>query len=49
MFIFNFDFAFLWIHVIMDTASFNSGSSPGAGLQVLAQSFTHLKNNYQFL
>ena len=39
----------LGIHVIMNTSGFNSGSSPGAGLQVLAQSLTHLQNNCQFL
>ena len=32
----------------MNTSSFNSGSSPGSGLQVLVQSLTHLMNNCQF-
>ena len=38
----------LGIHVITNTSGFNLGFSPGAGLQVLAQSLTHLKNNCQF-
>ena len=59
IFLDNFEFAeidkimylicLLGIHVIMNTSGLNSGSSPGAGLQVLAQNLTHLKNNCQFL
>ena len=44
-----FDFVYFGIHVIMNSSGFNSGSSPRAGLQVLAQILTHLMNNWQFL
>ena len=44
--VFNFGFCFPKDSCHYNTSGFNSHSSPGADLRVLAQSLTHLKNNY---
>ena len=47
--VFNFGFCFPKESCYYNTSGFNSRFSPGADLRVLAQSLTHLRNNYQFL